>query len=185
MGRISIVLAIVLLAHTAHAGERAGVTLPDALSVEGKPLLLNGMGIRKVTFLRIKAFVAGLYLETRSHSASEIIRSDQVKRLDMVMLRDVDREDIIDICQAGLGKNGADMVKLKASFDQFAAWMTDLKERDTMTFLYVPGRGLAVIVKGQVKGTIAGAEFSGALLSIWLGPKPVDDDLKDRLLGKG
>jgi hypothetical protein len=184
MRRLSTVLIIALLAHTAQAGERAGVTMPDTLTVEGKPLVLNGMGIHKVTFLRIKAFVAGLYLETRSRSASDILRSDQVNRLDMVMLRDVDREDIIDTTQTGLRNNGADMVKFKPSFDRFAAWMTDLKERDTMTFLYVPGRGVAVIVKGQVKGTLAGADFAAALLSVWLGPRPVDDDLKDRLLGK-
>lgn len=38
-------------------------------------------------------------------------------------------------------------------------------------------------VKGQPKGTIAGVDFATALFAMWLGANPVDDGLKDGLLG--
>ena len=40
------------------------------------------------------------------------------------------------------------------------------------------------MLKGQVKGTIGGADFATALFSIWFGRNPADDDLKNALLGK-
>jgi hypothetical protein len=180
---VSILIFIALFARTAAAGERAGVTMADAITVEGKPLVLNGMGIRKATIFRIKAYVAGLYLERRSRNAAEIVRSEQVKRLDVVMLRDVDRGDAIDAWRTSLKKNGADMAKLKAWFDQFAGWIPDMAERDTLSFLYVPGGGVTMFVKGQRKGTIAGGDFASALFSIWLGSDPADESLKNELLG--
>lgn len=183
MQRALVLVLIAFLAHTATAGELAGVTMPTAVTVDGKTLVLNGMGIRKATIFRVKVYVAGLYLEKRSHSAEEIIRSEQAKRLDIVLLRDVDRDDIIDVWRKGLKKNG-DMAKLKSRFDQFARWMSDLNEDDSLSFLYVPERGVTVTLKGQVKGTIVGADFASALFAIWLGRDPADEGLKDRLLGK-
>lgn len=180
---ISILIFIALFARTAAAGERAGVTLADAITVEGKPLVLNGLGVRKATIFRVKVYVAGLYLERRSHNAADIIRSEQVKRLDVVMLRSVDRDDAVDAWRESLKRNGADMVKLKARFDQLASWISDMAEHDALSFLYVPGTGVTMFVKGQRKGTIAGADFASALFSIWLGPDPADEALKNGLLG--
>ena len=184
MQRALVLVLIAVLAHTAAAGERAGVTMPDAVTIDGKPLALNGIGIRKATIFHVKVYVAGLYLEKPSHSAEEILRSVQVKRLDMVLLRDVDRDDIVDVWRKGLKKNGADMAKLKGRFDRFASWMSDMNEQDSLSFLYVPERGVTVTLKGQVKGTIAGTDFASALFAIWLGADPADEGLRDRLLGK-
>ena len=46
------------------------------------------------------------------------------------------------------------------------------------------GTGTQVTIKGTVKGVIAGKDFNDALLSIWLGEKPVTAKLKDEMLGK-
>jgi aromatic ring-cleaving dioxygenase len=180
---VSILIFSVLFARTAVAGERAGVTMADTITVEDGPLTLNGMGVRKATIFRVKVYVAGLYLERRSRSAADIIRSEQTKRLDVVLLRDVDRDDAVDAWREGLKKNGADMAKLKTRFDQLAGWISNLSEHDTLSFLYVPGSGVTMFVKGQRKGTIAGADFASALFSIWLGPDPADEALKGDLLG--
>lgn len=184
MRRILVLMFLAVLARPSLAGKLAGVTMPDSVTVEGKSLVLNGMGIRKATIFRVKVYVAGLYVENRSHNAEELLRADRVRRYDVVLLRDVDRDDIIDVFWKGLKKNAADVTKIKARFDQFAAWMPDFKERDTISLLYIPGRGVTVTLKGQVKGTIAGADFAAALFAIWLGADPADDDLKDALLGK-
>jgi hypothetical protein len=50
---------------------------------------------------------------------------------------------------------------------------------------WLPENGTRLTVNGQVKGKdIAGEDFYKALLKIWLGNKPVQDDLKQALLGK-
>ncbi|HEX7843262.1 MAG TPA: chalcone isomerase family protein [Kofleriaceae bacterium] len=183
MRRVLVLAFLVFFAGTAAAGKLAGVSMPEVVTIDGKPLVLNGMGIRKATIFNIKVYVVGLYLESKSHSAADVLRSEQVKRFDVVLRRAVDRDDIIDAWRKGLKKSGADMAKLKPRFDQFAGWMSDFAEGDTLTFLYVPERGVTVIVKGTLKGTIAGADFATALFAIWLGANPVDDGLKDGLLG--
>lgn len=179
-----VLVSLAVLGRPSLAGKLAGITLPDAVTVEGTPLLLNGMGIRKVTIFRVKVYVGGLYVENRSRSAVDLLRPDRMKRYDVVLLRDVDRDDIIDVFRKGMKKNSTDWVKIKGRFDQFATWLSDFKERDTISLLYVPGRGVTMTLKGQVKGTIGGPDFATALFSIWLGPDVADDDLKDALLGK-
>lgn len=183
MRRVLVLAFLAFFAGTAAARELAGVTMPEAVTVDGKALVLNGMGIRKATIFNIKVYVVGLYLESKSHSAADVLRSQQVKRFDVVLRRDVDRDDIIDAWRKGLKRNSADVAKLKSELDQFAGWMSDFAEGDTLTFLYVPGRGVTVFVKGKLKGTIAGADFAMALFAMWLGANPVDDGLKDGLLG--
>lgn len=43
--------------------------------------------------------------------------------------------------------------------------------------------GTRLTINGEEKGVIAGADFYSALLDIWLGDEPADDDLKDAMLG--
>jgi hypothetical protein len=52
-----------------------------------------------------------------------------------------------------------------------------------MTFTQVPGRGIVVEVKGEAKGTLAGADFARALWGVWLGAEPPNPGLKKGLLG--
>jgi hypothetical protein len=56
-------------------------------------------------------------------------------------------------------------------------------EGDQIVLTYVPGKGTSVSAKGQAKGVIEGKDFSDALLSVWLGGNPVQEDLKKALLG--
>jgi hypothetical protein len=37
-------------------------------------------------------------------------------------------------------------------------------------------------IRGKAKGTIPGADFARALLGVWLGPKPINEQLKETLL---
>jgi hypothetical protein len=48
-------------------------------------------------------------------------------------------------------------------------------------FDYVPGAGTSV--KGQLKGTIPGADFMRGLWSVYLGPNPPTKALKSGMMG--
>ena len=47
----------------------------------------------------------------------------------------------------------------------------------------VPEQGTKVSVRGTDRGTIEGQDFADALFAVWLGPDPVQDDLKKALVG--
>src|SRR5262245_53547794 len=129
------------LSATAWAGTKSGVTMPDTVQVEGKTLTLNGMGLREATVFNVNVYVAGLYLVNKSNTPDQINGSEQVKRLDLHFVRDVDRDDITEAWTSGFKKNHADMAKLGGDIAKLNSWMTDIKKGDEISFVYVPGKG--------------------------------------------
>lgn len=176
-------LALVFAAlSVAQAGQLAGVTLPDQATVGGKPLVLNGMGLREKYFIDV--YVGGLYLGAKTTDAAKAIEADEPKRIVMHFIyADVPAEKVRETFSEGFGSvSGAAAMKDKV--DKLNSWMTDLTTGDQIVLDYVPGTGTQVSVKGQVKGTIEGADFMRALWSVYLGPSPPTAKLKSGLLGQ-
>ena len=147
-------------------------------------LVLNGMGVREATMFNVDVYVAGLYLEKKTQNPDEIIASEQVKRIDITFVRDVDKDDITDAWSSQFKKNGADMAKLKDSITRLNSWMSGMDEGEKLSFTYEPGKGVTVVVKGAAKGVIPGAEFGHSFFAIWLGKSPPNKGLKSGMLGK-
>jgi hypothetical protein len=169
----------------AIAGELAGVTLPEQVSVDSRRLVLNGMGLREATFLKVDVYVAGLYLEHKSSDPDEILRSDQAKRLVLKFVRAVGGKELVNAWDEGFEKSaGAALPALKDRIATFNSWMGDVPNGATLSFSCLPSMGVAVEVQGAVKGTIPGSDFARALLGIWLGGSPPNPGLKEGLLGK-
>jgi hypothetical protein len=182
--RIATIALLVLAATTAHAGNKAGVTMPDTIQVGDKQLTLNGMGLREATWLNIDVYVAGLYLEHVSSDAPAIISSAQTMRLVLHFVRDVDRSDIVKAWNEGFAGNATVKVSaIQAQIDRLDGWMGDCDDGSTLTFTYEPGKGVTVDVGATRKGVIEGADFARSLFSIWLGPKPPTKALRKGLLG--
>jgi hypothetical protein len=168
----------------ALAAEVHGVKLPDSIAVGGRPLKLNGIGVRSKTFLSIKVYVAGLYLETASTDRDRIIASDSVRRLVLRMTHDASKDKLIDELREGLNRNSKDELPvLKKRLDRFLRGVPDLKEGQTLTITYLPGRGTSIHGASGSEITVPGKDFADAILRVWLGTDPLDDDLKKRLLG--
>jgi hypothetical protein len=176
------VFALILAVAIATAGEVAGVAMAPTDTVDGKTLKLNGMGLR--TKMVFKVYVLGLYLEEPLKNAAALIASDQIKSIRMAFVRGVAGPKISDTITEGFEINSkADMPKLKGRLQQLATMIPDVASGDLIILTYVPGKGTTVNVKGADKGVIEGKDFADALLSVWLGAKPVQDDLKTALLG--
>jgi hypothetical protein len=182
---LSALVLSLTLALPAFAKEKevAGVKFPETVLVEGKELKLNGAGLR--TKAIFKVYAAGLYLETPTKDGAQVISSDQIKRVRMSMLRDLEKAKITDAISEGIEKNnkGA-MPALKERLDKLKAAIPDLKKGEELTITYVPSKGTTVQSKGGQEFSLEGKDFADALFGVWLGAKPVDGDLKDGMLGK-
>ncbi len=175
------VMAGLALAAVVVAGEVAGVKMADTVTVEGKTLKLNGMGLRKKVVFKV--YVAGLYLETPSPAGEALIASDQIKRMQLSVLRSLKSKQVTEAIEEGFEKNSkAQMGALKERLGKFGAMISDVVEGDQIVMTYVPGKGTMVSVKGAEKGVIEGKDFADALFAVWLGPNPVQEDLKKALL---
>lgn len=175
------ILLALLVALPAVAKEREGVVAPPVIEVAGKQLHLMGMGLRKKLWFHV--YLASLYLEDPSDDPARVIASDQVKRVQMNMLRDLERGKIVEAVQQGFERNsGPDLPRLQARLDQFLKAIPDLKSGQTIVITYAPGRGTFIKAGGGEEITVAGKDFADALFSVWLGRQPVDDELKREML---
>lgn len=166
-----------------NAATLAGVTLPDSQQVAGKPLVLNGMGIR--TKYMVKVYVGALYLEQKSSDANAIVNSDAPKQITMHFLHGASKSQMTDAFDEGFSNNSPDAVKsMKSQIDQFLGGLDAVKSGDEMVVTYVPGTGSTLFINGQKKVTVSGSGFATVLFSVWLGPKPPNADLKKGMLGQ-
>jgi len=183
---ILMLLHLLLIPVAAEARQLGDVILPDKVTLDGSDveLQLNGMGYR--TKFVFKIYVAALYTESNVGSRDDAQALPGPKRIVMHMVYDeVEREKIIAGWNDGFEENNSDeqLEKLQSRINAFNSYFPDLKKGDVLLYDYVPASGTRVTINGEEKGLIEGADFYAALLDIWLGEEPADDDLKDAMLG--
>lgn len=168
------------------AVEVRGVKFADTTTVAGQALQLNGAGVRVKVIIDV--YAAGLYVGKRDASAQTLLSQPGAKSMQIVLLRDLTGEDFADAMIKGFRQNNsdADLTRHQARLDELRKTMVafgTVKKGTAIQLNLVPGSGIRTLVDGAQKGAdIAGDDFYAALLKIWLGAKPVDDDLKTGLL---
>ena len=182
----NLLLVLLLLAFPASGVEVAGVKIDDKTRVGNAEVSLNGAGVRKVLFFN--AYAMGLYLPRKTATPSEAIAQEGPKRVSLHMLRDIGAGRFTDALNDGIRQNHseADLKSLDARIQALTATMAAIGEaKKGMTItLDWSGAATLITIDGKPAGKpIEGADFYRALLRIWLGEKPVQDDLKKALLG--
>ena len=176
--------ALTLQAHAAV--EVRGVKFADTATVAGQTLQLNGAGVRVKVIIDV--YAAGLYVGKRDASAAALLSQPGAKSMQIVLLRDLTGEDFAEAMIKGFHKNNtdADVARFQPRLDELRKTMVSfgtVKKGTAIQLNLVPGSGIRTLVDGAQKGAdIQGEDFYAALLKIWLGAKPVDDDLKAGLL---
>jgi len=183
------VRALFVLLVLAMTGEAAalvveGVTLDDRISLNGRPLVLNGAGVRAKVMLKV--YVAALYLPKPAKDVRAVFASAP-RRIQMKMLLTVSSGEIIDALLDTMADNSTprELASVKAQTDKLVALIRPFKEvkkGDAVTLDFVNG-GTNLGWNGKFRGRIPGEAFNRALTRVWLGDKPVQPDLKDKLLG--
>ena len=188
-------LAAALLCLAAFAGHAAaqtidvsGVKFSHSVALAGSALQLNGAGTRYKTI--IKVYAAALYLPAKANTAEAVLASAGPKRMQVVMLRDIDANELGKLFTKGMEQNASreefskvipGVIKMSDIFSQ----RKKLLPGEYFTIDYVPGTGSVISVMGKpASDPIKEPEFFNALMKIWLGKSPADAQLKDLLLGK-
>jgi Chalcone isomerase-like len=169
---------------TAQARQCKGITFPEHVPVGGSDLTLNGLGMRKATFLKVNVYVGALYVAHPSHDPQPLIDPASPAELILHFVRSVGVGDLRDAWKEGFEKVAKDQLPaLQARIATLNSWMSGMETGQRLTFTRLPGAGVQVDVNGVVKGVIPGDDFARALLTIWLGPNPPNSELKSGLLG--
>lgn len=166
----------------------AGQNFEGEARVGGSALVLNGVGLRAVAWL--KGYAAGLYLAHRTADPAQAMALAGAKRIRLRMMQEASTEEFVKAIDKGIGRNmpesaQAGLAERRERFDAQVRAVGKVKKGDVVDLDFVPERGLVFSYNGTVQGeAIPGADFYAAVMSIFLGDKPVDKKLKAGLLGE-
>jgi len=153
-------------------------------------LQLLGTGLRTKTMLKVKVYAVGLYVDPAGLAAvkaqsgtpafyQQLAWGDFPREIRMKFVRSsVSADQIRGAFRESLGS--ADQAKAAA----FLQYFGDTKSGEEYSLRWTPGVGLETTVVGQAKPVIADKTFAAAVFSIWLGEKPIQDDIKRGLISR-
>jgi len=169
-----LVLAMTLMAGTAQAKVIAGVRMPDAISLQGKELLLEHMELKKKLFFEI--YVWGLYLEQKPDSTQQAIAFQGPKQLQLHFRRSIKREQLADAFRAFLSNSRAlRSPEMKRQSELLVQSLKGVRKGDTLLITYLPDQGLRISGEGSRGAVIPGKAFADALFTAWLTENPIYD----------
>lgn len=185
--KILLLILLFISSLTLHAIEIADIKISDTVSFsdQSSKLVLNGAGIRTKFIFDI--YIGSLYLKEKRVTADEIYKIHGEKRVSMHFLYDeVEKEKLTNGWTEGFKNNLSDKEyeKFKLRLTQFNSLFLSVKKGDVINLDFMPTTGTFVIINDKKMGLVPGDDFFVALLKVWLGQEPADDDLKEAMLGK-
>jgi hypothetical protein len=154
---------------------------------------LMGIGVRTRTMLKVKVYAIGLYVDDAAlagplaaHKGKtsspefyrELVWGDFPKHVVMKFTRDVSTSQIQGAFREVLTSAN------KARVDAFVGYFGDTKVGQEYVIRWAPGGTLETTVVGAAKPPIADKDFAAAVFGIWLGEKPIQDDIKRDLVSR-
>jgi hypothetical protein len=162
-----------------------GVTIPRTINFENKTLQLNGAGSRSKMWVEV--YIQALYLSILSQDPKEIINDnlEMSIRIEITSAL-VSSGKLTRAIHAGFEKSAGDKFEaMKPKMELLKSYLAEeITKGDVFELTYNPADKSIWVIKNKVlKGKVEGFEFKKIFFGIWLGDKPVDEELKKSLLG--
>ena len=153
---------------------------------DGDSVLL-GVGLRTKTFAKIRVYAIGLYvgdaatagpLKGKAGTAEvyrELVEGDFKKKVVMKFLRDVSSDQIRDAFRDSLKGAGG-------KTETWISYFNEIHSGQECVIGWTPGVGLETKVAGVDKPAINDKALGSAVFGIWLGEKPIQEDVKKDLV---
>ena len=160
---------------------------PAAVDVAGQTLQLNGQGSHSQAGLSV--YDASLYLRQPVRDAQAFLALDGPKRLHLVARRDISVSELGRMMLSGVsnhGRRGLAMQHLAglAQLGEMFGRRRKIAAGESVDLEHWPLVGTLLLVNGKVVGSpVRDPGLFDLLMSTWLGPEPVDEQLKAELLG--
>jgi hypothetical protein len=188
-------LALALAAPPA-AAQAPEVTEPASgvrFAAKRGDLSLLGVGLRTRTIFNVKVYAIGLYVADAAlagplaaHRGAlgspafyrTLVSGDFPKELHLKFTRDLARDTIQEAMREALA--GAD----RAQLDRFVGYFPEIKAGQECVLRWAPGGTLETVMAGQPRPPLADRDFAAAVFAVWLGEKPIQEDIKKGLVSR-
>ncbi len=159
---------------------------------DGMTLLGAGLRVKKIVFT-FKAYAVGLYVDDAALAGplaaykgkgvtpdlyKALQTGDFRKEVVLKFLRNLGASKIQGAMRESL--EGADPKLL----DQFVSYFPEVKEGEECVLRWAPGGTLESIMAGQAKPPIANKAFAERLFGLYVGPTPIQEDIKADLVAR-
>lgn len=164
-----------------------GHRFDERIQLAGSDLLLNGIGLRAVAWL--KGYVAALYLTRKAATAPQVEALPGPKRLRLRILANATTDHFTRSFNSGVRRNSspaqlAELQERMARFSRSIDAAGKVKKGDTVDLDFIPANGLVFTINGVAQGQpLPGEDLYAALLRIFVGDQPIDAEMKIGLLG--
>jgi hypothetical protein len=166
----------------AQAVDFEGFEFPSTVKIENETLALNGLAVRQATIFNIRVLVAAFYLPEPSSDIEVILKTAGRKQLQIRFLKNLRAKTIASTWTEQLMKNCTkDCTLIQEKAKGLDGILPDIRKNDLLTITFSKTQ-VTVVGNDQKGGVIEGAEFAHAFLRIWIGPNPLNEDLKKSLL---
>ena len=151
---------------------------------------LLGVGLRTRTIARVKVYAVGLYVADSALSGPlkgkagtselyrELVNGDFDRKIVLRFLRDVSAEQIRDAFRDALKGTGVNA-------GSWLGYFGDTRSRQEYVIAWTPGVGLETKVAGKDFPALHDKALAAAVFGIWLGARPIQDDIKKDLVARG
>ena len=162
---------------------RASQAATDQLTEDGARFELAGATTFRWMSI-VKVYDARLHLGAGEPSSK--VFADIPVRLQLTYHRGFTAAEIIKGGDTLLARNvKADaLVSLRERLELINRAYRDVREGDSYTLTYVPGKGTTLRLNGSPLVTVPGHDFAAAYFRIWLGDDPISKSMRDTLLGR-
>jgi hypothetical protein len=188
MNRTAALLLTLALATPALAQEVVEPKSGVKFAAKSGDMSLLGVGLRTKTMLKVKVYAVGFYVADSALSGplaaykgktdsapfyKDLVWGDFEKQIVMKFTRDVSADQI----------RGAFRETLQGTskLETFLGYFGDTKEGQEYVITWKPGGILVTKVVGVDKPEINDKTFAAAVFGIWLGDKPIQEDVKKGL----
>ena len=185
---ISPIIALSILTSNAIANSTgsvdiAGVSFAKAHAApDGELRFRGGAVLRYMVF--IKAYAGAFYMPDGADHRQAL--GDVPRRLELSYFHAISAEDFAKATRNKMADNVTPeaLAALDERIQRFNALYRDVQPGDRYALTYLPGQGTELALNGQSLGRVEGDDFAAAVFAIWLGPEPIDQSFKKRLLGE-
>jgi len=187
MNRLLAALFAFLMVGSALAQDVAEPKSGVKFAVKDGDTSLLGVGLRTKTIAKVKVYAIGLYVADSAISGPlkgkagtaelyrELVNGDFKKKVVMKFVRDVSTDQSRDAFRDSLKGAGN-------KTDQWVAYFSEIRSGQECVIGWTPGVGLETKVAGVDKPAINDKAFASAVFGIWLGDKPIQEDVKKDLV---
>jgi Chalcone isomerase-like len=170
---------------------KSGVTFP--LKRDAGTLLGAGLRVKKIAFVKVKVYAAGLYVGDDALSGplavhrgktgtaafyKELVWGDFPKEIVLHFTRDLGQERIQDAMREALSSAE------KGPLDTFVSYFPEVRTGEECVLRWGAGGVLDAVMAGKPKPPIANKAFAAAVFALYLGETPLQDDLKTDLVSR-